>query len=200
MIKKIETIARQSIALNENRAFHDASWYAYAGEICACLDADFSLPAHTSAGFIAALSPLNSWESQLKFTPPSLHACQALLASGADCWQGIRGPGFFSNKHKAARILQGESPLDVLSGDKVRAFYLNLIGDFSVVTIDRHALAIAGWDKSLTSKAYNRLSFAYKAAGENLGISGAEIQALTWNYWRRAESAFSEANKRREAR
>jgi hypothetical protein len=95
--------------------------------------------------------------------------------------------------------------LDVLGGDKVRAFYRNLTGDFSCVTIDRHAIAISGWDgKGLsaagvpTSRLYARVQTAYKFAGERLNLTGAEAQALTWNHWRRYYSAFSEANRKRE--
>ena len=156
------------------------------------MDADYELNPGTAAGFVAALSPLNSWESQLKFTPPSIAAGIQLIRAGHSPFTAIRGPGFFSNKDKAGRILSGENPLDVLGGDKVRSFFLNLSGDFSAVTIDRHAVAIAGYTgKGLsasgvpTERLYKRLAMAYRFAGETLDLTGAEIQALAWCHWRR---------------
>lgn len=195
MIKRILTLATQAMDENPHQAWLDSQWYETAGSWCALLDADYELIPGTTAGFMAALSPLNAWHDQLRFTPPSIAAGLELIRSGHSAFTAIRGPGFNSNKDKASRILAGESPLDVLGGDKVRSFYLNLTGDFSAVTIDRHALAIAGWEKSLTSNAYARISFAFRMAGESLDMSGAECQALTWAYWRRTHSAFADNNR-----
>lgn len=195
MIKRIVQIASEAMDENPAQAWRDSQWYQLSGDWCNALDRDFDLPCGTSAGFVAALSPLNAWHEQIRFTPPSIAACLELIRHGHPCHAGIRGPGFFANRDKAARILQGESPLAVLSGDKVTRFYQNLTGDFSVVTIDRHALAIAGWEKSLTPHAYRRIEFAYRMAGESLNMTGAEIQALTWAHWRRTHSAFADSNR-----
>ncbi len=172
-------------ALESPSAYRDSQWYGYAGQWCAELDRDYSLPCGSVAGFVAALSPLNSWPSQVKFTPASLSNGLELIHAGESAIHGILGPGFSSNKDKAARILAGEKPLDVLGGDKVRAFFRNLTGDFSVVTIDRHALAICGLDEGITSKRYAQASKAFAMAGARLGITGAETQALTWVHWRK---------------
>jgi hypothetical protein len=205
MIDKIYNIAKEAIETNPRQAGIDARWYENAGSWCNGLDADYDLPPGTVAGYVAALSPLNSWDSQLKFTPGSIAQCLYLISKGRRPHEGITGPGFFSNRDKAARILQGEAPLDVLGGDKVRAFFRNLTGDYSCVTIDRHAIAITGWDgKGLsaagvpTSRLYSRVETAYKFAGESLDLTGPEIQALTWSHWRRYYSAYSAANLRRE--
>lgn len=178
-----------SLALKTPQAHVDTQWYLHAGQWCNALDADYELQLGTVAGFVAALSPRNSWPSQLKFTPPSLQNGLALIRAGESAFHGISGVGFHANKDKAARILAGEAPLDVLGGDKVRSFYRNLIGDFSSVTIDRHALAIVGLGETVTSKRYAQISTAYCLAGARLGLAGAECQALTWNYWRRNHSA-----------
>jgi hypothetical protein len=205
IIDRIERVARESIAENPTRATRDARWYETAGDWCSCLDADYELEPGTAAGFVAALSPLNSWDTQLAFTPPSIAACLELIRAGRRPHEGIRGPGFFANRDKAARIITGENPLDVLGGDKVRAFFRNLTGDFSVVTIDRHAVAITGYKgKGLskagvpTSRLYSRLSQAYIFAGERIGMSGPEIQAVTWCHWRRTEARNHKANQAKD--
>jgi len=184
------------LAIETPQAPQDARWYDYSGQWCNELDRGFCLKPGTVAGFVAALSPLNSWDSQLKYTPPSLQNGLALIAGGDAPHSGISGPGFFANRDKAARILSGEKPLDVLGGDKVRSFYRNLTGDGSAVTIDRHSLAIVGLGETCTPKQYAQVSKAYVLAGKRLDLTGAECQALTWNYWRRNHSAFRAANSR----
>lgn len=183
LANRVHKLAKES--LESPSAYEDSRWYEYAGQWCNELDRAHGLPCGTVAGFVAALSPLNSWPSQIKHTPASLSNGLELIRAGQSAVHGITGPGFFSNKDKAARILAGEKPLDVLGGDKVRAFYRNLIGDYSVVTIDRHALAICGLDEGITSKRYAQASKAFILAGSYLGITGAECQALTWVHWRK---------------
>jgi len=106
----------------------------------------------------------------------------------------IRGPGFFSNKEKAHRILTGENPLDVLSGDKVTRFFRNLTGDLSCVTIDSHGWAMVGMSPTATN--YRRVEFAFRMAAEYHGFEAAEFQAIVWNYWRRNEARNQEFNKK----
>lgn len=181
MIKRLIKLGHKAMATPH--APNDAQWYLLAGEWADCLDLDFDLAPRTAAGVIAALSPLQSWQAQVKFTPPSIAAWQSYNSPAA-----IRGPGFFSNKDKAHRILSGENPSEVLSGDKVTRFYRNLCGDLSCVTIDRHMLTAAGWRKALTPGAYRRIEFAFRMAAEKFDLQPAEFQALVWNYWRRNEA------------
>lgn len=204
MIKRIEKLTASAIKADKKRALRDSRFYEDAGQWLNLLDADFDLAPGTAAGFVAALSPLNLWEDQLRFTPPSIAACLALIKSGNHPLPGIRGQGFLANRDKACRILLGESPLDVLGGDKVRAFYRNLTGDYTCVTIDRHAIAATGYaGKGLssagvpTSKLYRRLEFVYRFAGERFNLTGPECQAIVWCYWRRTHAHFAENNKRK---
>lgn len=181
MIKTIRNLATQAFSRNPSRAYHAANWYEDAGRVCSEWDTDFSLSPNTSAGVVAALSPLNTWDLQVRDTPAILEAFQ----NG----RKLPGVGFFSNKDKALRILQGEVTLDVLGGDKVRAFYRNLTGDTSAVCIDRHALAIAAWNgpsigNRPENKNYARIAFAFRAAGQELGLTPCGIQSLTWCFWR----------------
>jgi hypothetical protein len=177
-IKRIALKAFQSPEI----ALESLRWYDYAGRFCAGLDADYSLEKGTTAGVVAALSPLNTWESQIENTP-------RIIAAGL-AGERLPGTGFFSNKDKALRIIQGEKPLDVLGGDKVRNFFRNLTGDWEAVTIDRHAIKIAGFSSksadagSLTGKVYAEIATAFSQAARTLKIAPAEIQALTWCYWR----------------
>jgi len=132
-----------------------------------------------------------SWESQLHYTP--------LLVEAWIYSRPLPGPGFAANKAKAARILAGELPLDVLRGPKVRAFYRSILTggrdiDPQAVCIDRHAYALAfGLDSAdyLTPKRYAATAAAFVQACAALqlsfpsfDLSPAKLQALCWCWWR----------------
>ena len=192
MITRIRNLALEALKTNEARAVESLKWYDYAGQFCAELDRDHEITHGTAAGVVAALSPLQSWQTQVDYTPGILAGGLDLVARGQRPHSAIT-LSFFSNKDKAARILQGEGPLSVLGGDKVRSFYRNLTGDDDAVTIDRHAVDIAGWtgakhDNKSENKNYARIAFAFRAAAHDIGLTPAGIQALTWCYWRECKA------------
>lgn len=168
------------------------AWYAGARAFAATLDSDVN----RAAGVIAALSPLQQWPVN--------------MAMAAAMYEGRRNCGLPDNVAKAERILNGESPLDVLGGKKVRAFYLNIIGSGNdeAVTIDRHAIAVCEGraipDNEI--KAYfgakrNRQYVSeYVAAAKILSkefgpVTAAQVQATVWVWWRRnhAKNRMSDA-------
>lgn len=95
-----------------------------------------------------------------------------------------------SHRDKIARFLAGLFSIEaVISGDKVSAFYGNLAGDLSRVTIDRHAIAAALGhcpdNLSLSHAQYRRYALAYQAAAKMLDLEPAQVQAIVWIVWRR---------------
>ncbi len=199
---RIELVARRAlddrasaaVALGWYRRAHD--WASTMADVC-------GMSAGTVVGVVAALSPLNGWESQLEWTPKILaawnhdaHGSTPHLVATAHEW--LPGPGLGTNKRKAARILCGEDPDDVLGGSKVRAFFANILGDSDSVCIDRHAWAIATGDFGsvcITPKRYRDTVAAFQCAAANLraafprveGLTPAGVQALTWEWWRANE-------------
>src|SRR5690606_6619528 len=92
------------------------------------------------------------------------------------------------------RILAGEDPLDVLKGDKVRSFYLNILGDTDAVTVDRHApelyLGKRVADRarpSVGKRLYREASDASRTAAAQAPRQPTprDLQAITWLVWRR---------------
>ena len=85
------------------------------------------------AGIIAALSPLNDWDRNVR-------EAHELRKTGA-----VKGALLPANVEKARRIHAGEDPKDVLGGNKVTNFFHNINDPNSphAVTIDRHAYDIA---------------------------------------------------------
>lgn len=156
------------------------NWYGEARMLASTLSPD---DMHKGAGVIAALSPMMSW-------PLNVRRAIEVFDTGTT-------KGLTKNVAKAERIYNGESPLDVLSGDKVRSFYLNIIGDDSVeaVTVDRHAIDVAcgmvqsdaDRAKAIRGKAgYAKVAGMYvDAAAIIRDITPAQLQAVVWVYWRR---------------
>lgn len=205
-------IASARVELVARRALDDSAtglgWYRRALEWAQELSTVYGVPVETVAGVVAALSPLNGWASQLLFTPRILAAWTAVRDSAENldtraarfvetASEWIPGPGLGGNKRKAARIFCGESPLDVLGGFKVRAFYRSIMtrGDTDDVCIDRHAWSIAdgGALGSLTPKRYRTAAAAYVSAAANLRaafpriasrLTPSNVQALCWIWWR----------------
>jgi hypothetical protein len=185
-------------ARNVTRAFRAASvedrlagqsWYATAREVAATLDPDN--PARAAA-VIAVLSPRLSWRKNIE--------------AAADAYAGRPVRTLASNAAKAAAILAGTEPDDVVKGPKVRAFW-RVISDPSdprSVVVDRHAVAVAV-GRTVTDAEIGRLlgrrggldtvTLAYQRAARILSremgvpLTPSAVQATCWLYWRRERAA-----------
>lgn len=167
------------------------AWYQTAHEWCR-VQAGSHRPYLISrnAGIVAALSPLNGWENNKR------KAAEVISKRGniAVVKGQPNGIGLGANVAKAIAIYKGADPLDVLNGDKVRAFYrtiLDPMGDIDPV-IDRHAFDIAVGERTdekrrgiLSRKGvYHDFAMAYREAAKVAGIGSAQMQAVTWITWR----------------
>jgi hypothetical protein len=133
------------------------------------------------AGIIAAFSPLTPWYRNIELATTLVHN------------NGVMEGGTLKNSIRAAvRIFNGEHTLDVLKGDKTRAF-ASAIADplHNVATIDRHAFDIAigaihtDDTRKIGKTIYRDLSNAYCEAADYAGIPVASMQAITWLAHRR---------------
>jgi hypothetical protein len=154
-------------------------WYPTAQDIAKSID---PIRWHRAAGVIAALSPMNGWTNNVR------KAIQLYSQGNGE------GCGLYRNVDKAMRIYNGEDALDVLGGDKVRAFYLSIVeptGDVTPV-IDRHAFDIAvGMRTNDAARGilgrkgmYDAFADVYREAADIAGIGSAQMQAVTWTAWR----------------
>lgn len=160
------------------------NWYKVAYDFCLDLSTRYATTIEVVAGMVAATSPQQSWGSN-----------KAIVRRAFETGSVT---GTFTNAcDKATRIMNGEAPLDVLGGDKVRAFYAGIIsaGMTDVVCIDRHAMAVAtngnGDVKILSRKGvYDSVADCYVKAAKIVSkeagtkVSPAQVQAITWVVWR----------------
>lgn len=165
------------------------TWYNAARTFAVELAETYQLTVEQAVGVLAVMSPGVSWTMQLKYTAAFMtHIQNGGTPSDAP------GPFTGENKRKAARIMYGEEPTAVLKGVKVTAFYRNILGDHSGVTVDRHALRVAiGQDLTPDEcKPWLRPSCpgrrevvaAYHLAARYLKVDVALGQAVTWVVYR----------------
>lgn len=185
---KVHEVSDETFVTNISNVYLDAvrlgddvttrDWYTIARNDCQAIAEQFDLALKVVVGIVTALSPATFWQRNLRATMRLI--------------QGLRCEGYKANVIKGQRILAGEEPLDVLGGDKVRAFYRNIISsgdDCSCVTVDRWATKVAlgrtEWNsiqKAPTKKQYVRLENAYKSVSRDLDIPVTELQAITWSH------------------
>jgi hypothetical protein len=149
-------------------------------------------------GVIAALSPNNKWERNCADAESMIK----LWHQGMDP-RGAKVCTYNTNKDKAARILDMESPdseaiQDILSGQKVVAFYRCISGFKDTVCVDGHAFAIFIGERIPTTKTpnigkalYATITRSYILASQRSFdacghvLTPAEVQAVTWVTYRR---------------
>lgn len=177
-------------------------WYRQARALAEELAAKYPRDVDAAAAVIAVLSPRLSWPKNVELAWRVFDLYFAGVSKGeilAD-WPGIK-----VNANKALRILAGETPDDVVGGPKVRSFWFTIVDptDPRTVVIDRHAFDVAA-NRPLTDEvrgrllgrrgAYDSVAELYRRAAKILSaefgtITPAEVQAVTWTYWRRERAA-----------
>lgn len=171
-------------------------WYAYAQDLAKQVTVDlrskgFRVDFRTVAAVIAVTSNNMPWERQIRVTEPIIEA----ILRGID--PKTLGLGvMFSYLDKAERIINGD--MTALSGPKVTVFYLNIIGEYGKVTVDRHAVRVAlneYTDENTTnrwvkpeSRARYMMEAAYYLAAEACGDEPAVVQAIAWTVYRYSDA------------
>lgn len=173
-----------SRADNETRAL-GRQWYITARDIADGIARRNSLTREQAASLIALLSPRKSWDLNI------LHAEQAStgnLGFGPFAYQRERIPHIL--RDRAGRA-------DLVKGPKVSRFLANILGDWAEVTVDIWAIRVACDDTTLgdsdykaaagTPTRYDIIADGYRLAASEVGLTPAEVQAITWVQVRNAE-------------
>lgn len=132
------------------------------------------------AGVISAFSPLNKWDNNVRMAREAFRT-------------GIATGHTKSNNAIAQSILDGAFPLDVMNGDKTRAFTAAIASPetSTIATIDRHAHDIAMGQifpnngRNIGKRLFREMSESYTIAAKELSFSVAQTQAIVWVIWRR---------------
>ena len=167
-------------------------WYDQAKRYATIISSLSGVNLNTVVGVMAALSPNNRWERNVKDTERMVWA----WVKGEDL-SDFKVSCYNTMKQKAWSILEDDLTddddiLTRLNGQKIRSFYSNIRG-LTEVTIDGHAYNIAlGIRQGLTSdktnmgkKLYREMQEAYVKAAKRVGVKPHELQAITWTTWKR---------------
>ena len=169
------------------------SWYPAAQAIAVKLAKRYSIPTTQAVGVLAALSPRNRWERNVRDADALI---SAYTAGGADQAMATKVCTFTSNKAKAVKILESDTQtltdiLKILSGPKLKEF-AGCIAGLPDICIDGHAYCI--WAANRTGlkdvpaigvKLRRQIKADYRIAADELGYTPAALQAITWCAWRR---------------
>lgn len=143
-----------------------------------------------AAGIIASLSPLKTWTENKEIAAEFLNTGR------------VKHTGQF--KRKAELILHSDGDVsticEALNGNKITSFFLNILNpkEGSVVTIDRHAIAVAVGEslpsegQKLTRNQYEFFANCYRVAAAKRGILPLQMQAVTWVKWRELKYGIPE--------
>lgn len=171
------------------------SWYERANQSACKIAKRHRVSLECAIGVVSALSPRNPWEYNLI----AADVCLQVVSTGGDA-KDFKVRTFNGNKEKAVAIAKGLSPLDILSGNKTRDFYQNILdpSHSTIVVVDGHAAHIAlgrmaalEQAPALSDKCYAFFADCYRQACNEINseslfadILPSQVQAVTWQYYR----------------
>lgn len=192
MTNYVRNILKVYRRATEADTLNGIEWYNRAKRAALDIAKYTNINVHTVIGVMAALSPNNRWERNVRDTETM---CVAWV--NGDAMSDFKVSCYNTMKAKAWSILDDELTdnddiLTRLNGQKIRSFYSNIVG-LDEVTIDGHALNIAlGIRQGLTTdatnmgkKQYREMQAAYVTAAKRVKVKPHVLQAITWTTWKR---------------
>lgn len=193
-------VTRAYRAASADEVAQGVAWYMRAHDLAVELD-----PGNVTraAAVIATLSPQASWSRNVASARLAYR-----LRPRSDVQVFVDGlPTTRVTAVKTHAILTARSDIDPLvHGPKVRAFWASIIDPESdEVVIDRHAVDVAlgrvtdDRTRNLLLKrkgGFEAFALCYRRAAKILSTTPAQVQAVTWVYWRRNHAAHQAAHQR----
>ena len=196
--QRVPEIRRNLLRLYRARTESDdtlgRAWYPAAHRIVLDWADTYGVSIATVACVIAAISPQIDW-------PRNLIAADDVLGERSI---SVGGP-LLTNVGKARRILNDRAHQTLPyfpHGPKVASFACNLAGDWSVATIDGHAMQ-AGLDDvqanyHLRWAPYAIFAECYRHVARDVGLEPAVFQSIIWHAWKRLHPRTSKIQERRQ--
>jgi len=170
---------------------HGRTWYSDAKQSAQKIADTYQLPLHVVIGVIAALSPTNSWEMNIRNADTM---CRIFVDGGYV--EDTKPSTYKTMRDKAWSILQTmphniDDVAFILNGPKITDFAYCIMGN-DVCVIDGHAWCIANADRRTMQEVPNigkklraDLQQAYSNAGKKHNMTAYQMQAATWVAWKR---------------
>ena len=170
-------------------------WYCAAQRIASGFSEQYGVSLQTAAAVMAVLSPQKAWTKNIDEASRVLDMFSRTLSAA----EASKTPKLFctgAQRAKLLQILSGEKTAEeVITSPKVLAFYCGILtgGQTDSVCVDGHAVNIANEGtrrigisaaKTPTPKQYLAYAEAYREAGCIVGLTGTQMQAVTWVTYR----------------
>lgn len=167
-------------------------WYRIAYKVCQRIGREYELNAECVAAVVAALSPNNKWERNIK---DAENVVAAFMLGGVDDAMSVKVCTYGKNLAKAVDILNSchNDYESILKGPKVIEFYHSILGSMDDVCIDGHAYSVWFGERltmkevpSIGKKLRQTIKHDYIAATRFINDNGeefytpCEVQAITW--------------------
>ncbi len=188
-VRNILKVYRQATPQEHDRG---TKWYGVAKDQAQEIANVHDVPVRIVVGVIAALSPNNRWERNVKDASDLIAAF--LRGDPAD----VCKPSTYTKmRDKAWSVIEqmpetDEEVMKILNGQKIVSFFRNIMGHDNC-TIDGHAYNIARGkrvtltdnDTNISKSVYLEMQAAYQRAAKRVGLKVYELQAITWVVWKR---------------
>lgn len=188
-VRNILKVYRQATPEEYKRG---TEWYAKAKAQAHEIAAKHDVPLRVVVGVVAALSPNNKWERNVKDASDLIAAF--LRGDPADVCKPCT---YTKMRDKAWSVLEQMPENDaavmrILNGQKIVSFFCNIMGHDNC-TIDGHAYNIARGKRyvltsdetNISKSVYQEMQAAYYRAAKRVGLKVYELQAITWVVWKR---------------
>lgn len=170
----------------------NTDWYADAYTFAKDLSVKYNISIIKIAHLIAAISPQQKWEKNKEMTVLALQAFDAVQNGWMTREDMPLIHKFSAQSNTGYAVLFDE---DYNLGQKTTSFAANILGDYSIVTVDSLAMSIlfGFYEKAgsytIYGKAYTYAQALYIHCANDLGISPAHLQAIVWVVCRRLKKA-----------
>lgn len=146
-----------------------AIWYERAREVAIDVAHQGEWDIETAAAVISHLSPRTRWDRNV-------------MGAYALALNGDVSMCLSRNVAGARRAIEAEDPISTINGPKTRRFAANILGDYSVCTIDVWAARAAGVSEQQLARkgVYDAVERAYQTAALKRGVDPAVLQAQVW--------------------
>lgn len=154
-------------------------WYKVARDYCKNISNSTKTKLNIVVGVLALLSPRNKWERN------KLDTYNLIKGYKENTLDNCKVCTYSKNKKKAIELIETNN-IDLIRGNKVRAFYLNILfpNRASLVTIDTWISRGLEVDK-LTPHIYKQIESDYYKVYKKINyLLPHEIQAINWIYIR----------------
>ena len=159
----------------EKAALEGQAWYPAALAHCKDVSREYGVSAQRVAAVMAVTSPRARWSTNVNATY-SIVADSFMPDYMRQSSYGILG----ANARKGTQVMTDRYYSKLVTGEKVSAFYLNILGHTEPVTVDSIMSYAAGYGSDVSKKIRAEVTDACHSLADVFGMSPRDTQATVW--------------------